>query len=712
MYGLTDLEIVNMFPDWEDNIIEKIRDHSETEQPPFMEECKNIIKESNIEKLINRLYQEINDNISVNDEGILLDFPYFRELKGGNPTITYDPFRRDINYFDHNYVFGELERFVAYHLHKTLDIGDKLQFRNYDPMVKPIVEKLIKDIYIEAINQSFVKSTQVGEKKYNLNESVDWNKIGKVLRDPANSEQIYNLLIDMFPHAKEVIDYNYYGDNEEPNPNDTFAEMKGFLWDIDKNIIKGPTLELASQFKIENEYKQDLEQHYNDYVEGKLDKFFRESPNDPRDITPEQYENMPPIMVMNGKVMDGNHRAFLAQKAGAQLPTFEIMVKPNNHPNAQKILSIIHPNDNDEDGIPNRLDISQQPNINESVDWTDKGDKKYHKNGMVNKIVGDFLKMTEISNDSITFHMGQHIQDTYRQNYNNPYITYHYNENGLTPQSKNLLYESLSNGVLWFMEQTGSIEYQSLHTNRSQADTELVKMIVDTLFPIIVQEITDYNEDEDWTMDNLYDTKFLAESIDKQEQYLRYAIKHLMDNTKWADASYSQLLLNDVISITSYINYGDFMFNFIPDAVREILDGFGLTEEEKKEIWYFYGSWVLEKVIREGRVDWPNKETHKKRYPYLTESKNNTTKFVEKIAKEIIDSSTLSGKLLYFYPPVVEEAKDEGPISADVNSDWIHNDRSTGIYHLTTDIRRIGRLYIKKIMGPGIHREDPIIFFI
>ena len=44
----------------------------------------------------------------------------------------------------------------------------------------------------------------------------------------------------------------------------------------------------------------------------------------------------------------------------------------------------------------------------------------------------------------------------------------------------------------------------------------------------------------------------------------------------------------------------------------------------------------------------------------LSESKDNTTKFVEKIAKEIIGASTLSGKLLYFYPPVVEESKDEG----------------------------------------------------
>ena len=93
--------------------------------------------------------------------------------------------------------------------------------------------------------------------------------------------------------------------------------------------------------------------------------------------------------------------------------------------------------------------------------------------------------------------------------------------------------------------------------------------------------------------------------------------------------------------------------------------------------------------MREGNVNWPNRENHKKRYPHmsqfrLTESKDNTTKFAEKIAKEIIGASTLSGKLLYFYPPVVEEAKDEGPISADVNADWIHNDSiDRCVYHLT-----------------------------
>ena len=41
---------------------------------------------------------------------------------------------------------------------------------------------------------------------------------------------------------------------------------------------------------------------------------------------------------------------------------------------------------------------------------------------MVNKIVSDFLKMTEIDNDSIKFHMSQYIQRPYGQNYNDPYI--------------------------------------------------------------------------------------------------------------------------------------------------------------------------------------------------------------------------------------------------------------------------------------------------
>ena len=175
-----------------------------------------------------------------------------------------------------------MRRFVTYHINKTLGIVSDHPYGNNDPMVTPIAERLTSAFYDDALRMGYVEKNPNIDKqswysgsviKYHIEdrldestEKIDFNKIGKVLRDPENSEQIYNLLIDMFPNAKEVIDYNYYGDNEEPNPNDSFAEMKGFLWDIDNNIIKGPTLELASQFRIENEYKQDLEEHYYDGV--------------------------------------------------------------------------------------------------------------------------------------------------------------------------------------------------------------------------------------------------------------------------------------------------------------------------------------------------------------------------------------------------------------------------------------------------------------
>ena len=498
-----------------------------------------IIQESNIEKLINRVVGEIYNAATLDEEAIYLNQPYFKTSREDNPNIPFDPFRQQIKKFDYKFVLDDMRRFVTYHINKTLGIVNDHPYGKNDPMVTPIAERLTSAFYDDALGMGYI----------------------------------------------------------EENPN------------IDKQS----------------------------WYSGSVIKYH----------------------------------------------------------------------------IEDRLD--------ESIDWSDKKGNKYHRNGMVNRVVGDFLKMVELTHQSVIFHMTQHMESPQRT-HNDPYLTYIYDENGLTQESKDLLYEGLTNGIQWYMEHTGLIDYRPPHSSndtRPPEDVELIKMIADTLHPLIVKAVTDYNEDEGWTRDTLYSGKFLRESkgdfkdSSKQEQYVNYVLKHLMDNTEWADASWSQLLLNDHISLSSYINYGEFELFFIPDGVKDILKGFGVTNQEEDEIWDFYSKWVLEKVMREGNVNWPNRETHKKRYPHilqfrLTESKDNTTKFAEKIAKEIIGASTLSGKLLYFYPPVVEEAKDEGPISADVNSDWIHNDSSTGVYHLTTDIRRIGRLYIKKIMGPGIDREDPI----
>ncbi len=99
-----------------------------------------------INKLVDKVYDEIKNNLILTDETIELHFPYFKDTKG-QPQIYYDPFHSNLGKFDFNYVLGELKRFVAYHLFKTMGIGKKLQYGNYDLMVDPIARKLIKDLY-------------------------------------------------------------------------------------------------------------------------------------------------------------------------------------------------------------------------------------------------------------------------------------------------------------------------------------------------------------------------------------------------------------------------------------------------------------------------------------------------------------------------------------------------------------------------------------
>ena len=92
----------------------------------------------------------------------------------------------------------------------------------------------------------------------------------------------------------------------------------------------------------------------------------------------------------------------------------------------------------------------------------------------------------------------------------------------------------------------------------------------------------------------------------------------------------------------------------------------------------------------------------------INESTNNR-KLAEKIAQEIIDATTLTGVLLTFYPPIVGKNEQIPPIRAVIDSDWIHDDKSVGVENLTQDIRKMGRQYIRRILGFGITQgHDPI----
>ena len=143
-----------------------------------------------INKLVDKVYNEIGDSLILTDETIELHFPYFKDTKG-QPEIYYDPFHSNVGKFDTNYVLSELKRFVAFHLLQTMGIGEKLQYRDYDPMVDPIAQKLLKDIYKKAVVNGFVQydsldTLGLNETKIRKTEDREYHRngfINRVIKD-------------------------------------------------------------------------------------------------------------------------------------------------------------------------------------------------------------------------------------------------------------------------------------------------------------------------------------------------------------------------------------------------------------------------------------------------------------------------------------------------------------------------------------------------
>ena len=176
-----------------------------------------------------------------------------------------------------------------------------------------------------------------------LNEEIhsmktsDWESVGNALRDPKKANKIHQLLIGMFPKQKRLLDYHY---NEG---RDSYPELKRFIHGIDKYILEGPSLVSPSDYKISDEAVKERERKYQQYIKdkaaGKDALYFRNNPADPREV---DFSKFPPITIdENGEVTDGNHRAFLAQKANADLKAYKIIAQPNSHKNVAKILQLV-----------------------------------------------------------------------------------------------------------------------------------------------------------------------------------------------------------------------------------------------------------------------------------------------------------------------------------------------------------------------------------
>jgi hypothetical protein len=177
--------------------------------------------------------------------------------------------------------------------------------------------------------------TPIGGKNQKLKENQmsmeDFNLVGAVLRDKNKAEEIHNLLLQMFPKQKELLDYNY--------KNDSYAEFKRVIFHIDKYKIEGPKTVQHTKLKLDPEVYKERDRKYEEYAEGKIKKYFRDSDSDPRKL---DLTKLPPITIdSNGEVMDGNHRAFLAIKQQKPLRAYQIIDAKNDHPNVEKILNIV-----------------------------------------------------------------------------------------------------------------------------------------------------------------------------------------------------------------------------------------------------------------------------------------------------------------------------------------------------------------------------------
>jgi phosphopantetheine adenylyltransferase len=188
--------------------------------------------------------------------------------------------------------------------------------------------------YIKGKKEASKKKTQRLKKqklKENQMSMDDFNLVAAVLRDKNKAKKIHNLLLQMFPKQKELLDYNY--------KNDSYAEFKRVIFHIDKYKIEGPKLIQHTKLKLDPEIYKERDRKYEEYAKGKIKKYFRDSDSDPRTL---DLSKLPPITIdSNGEVMDGNHRAFLAIKQQKPLKAYQIIDAKNTHPNVEKILNIV-----------------------------------------------------------------------------------------------------------------------------------------------------------------------------------------------------------------------------------------------------------------------------------------------------------------------------------------------------------------------------------
>ena len=205
--------------------------------------------------------------------------------------------------------------------------------------------------------------------------------------------------------------------------------------------------------------------------------------------------------------------------------------------------------------------------------------KIYHKNGFINRIVTDILKMTLLKEFKVLFDFnelgftgGHHL----------PQLLYRWNGNtGLTQDSINVIRRNIPELVKQYLKK------QSL---LSGDDDPTVPIISQILSDEIIEQINNYQRDEDW--EHWSEEWILAEST-KQSEYLDKIKKKVVDSISEDDRFWN---FNDILEPTYDDNFepvrlqkqgilnnlrGSWLFRRFKDYYGEL---YALTNEEVEEI--------------------------------------------------------------------------------------------------------------------------------
>ena len=160
-----------------------------------------------------------------------------------------------------------------------------------------------------------------------ISEDFDWDKTNKIVTQDK-SDEIYDLLLKMFPNKEEIITYHYNDEVGTP-----FAEWRRKIHDIKDWVLEGPIIVNPNEIKMDEESWTDRKEKFDNYVLGKSDKYFRDNKSDPRNI---DFSKLPPVTLVKiddtYEVNDGGHRVFLAKMMNKPLKAYVWVREQNNSP--------------------------------------------------------------------------------------------------------------------------------------------------------------------------------------------------------------------------------------------------------------------------------------------------------------------------------------------------------------------------------------------